>query len=116
VKTISPIAAPGEAATPAASTSYSACGSKVGCSSRVERLGVDGRQRLRLVEQALAHRVDREAHRRLRRALGVARLQHVQLAFLDRELGVLHVAVVALELAQDLHELGLDVGHDAREL
>ena len=32
VKTISPIAAPGEAATPEASTAYSACGSKVGCS------------------------------------------------------------------------------------
>ena len=72
---------------------------------RVERLGIDRRQRLRLVEQPLVHRVDREAHGGLRRALGVARLQHVQLALLDRELGVLHVAVVALELAQDLHEL-----------
>ena len=64
---------------------------------RVELLGVDRQQRLRPVEQALVDRVDREAHRGLRGALGVARLQHVEAALLDRELGVLHVAVVALE-------------------
>jgi hypothetical protein len=45
---------------------------------RVERLGLDRRQRAARVEQALVDRVDREAHRRLRRALGAARLQHVQ--------------------------------------
>ena len=50
-------------------------------------------------------RVDREAHGGLRGALGVARLQHVQAPLLDRELGVLHVAVVALERAQDLEQL-----------
>jgi hypothetical protein len=37
VKTISPVAAPGEAATPRARTSNSASGSKVGCSSASRR-------------------------------------------------------------------------------
>jgi hypothetical protein len=65
---------------------------------RVERLGVDRGDRLRLVEQPLGHRVDREAHPGLRRALGVAGLQQVQPPLLHGELRVLHVAVVGLEL------------------
>ena len=64
---------------------------------RVEPAGVDRRERPGLVEQPLLHGVDREAHRGLRRPLGVARLEHVEAALLHRELGVLHVAVVALE-------------------
>ena len=69
---------------------------------RVELLGVDRRDRLRLVEQPLVHRVDGEAHRGLRRPLRAAGLEHVQPAVLNGELGVLHVAVVAFERAQDL--------------
>ena len=72
---------------------------------RVERAGVDRPQRLLGREQALVDRVDGEAHGGLRRALGAARLQHVQAAALDGELGVLHVAVVRLERAQDLEQL-----------
>ena len=72
---------------------------------RVEGLGVDRHQRRVALQQALRHRVDGEPHRRLRRALRVARLQHVEAAFLDRELGVLHVAVVALQRAQDVEQL-----------
>ena len=43
------------------------------------------------------HHVHRELQRRHRRALAVARLQHVDDAVLDRELEVLHVLEVALE-------------------
>ena len=82
----------------------------------VERRGVDRRDRGGLAQQALADGVDGEAHGGLRGTLGVARLQHVQAAFLDRELGVLHVAVVALELAQDLDQLGMDRRHHIGEL
>ena len=116
MKTISPTAAPGEAATPEASTSYSACGSKVGCSSASSVSGSIVASASGLVEQPLADRIDGEAHGRLRRALGVARLEHVQLPLFDRELGVLHVAVMALELAQDLHQLRMDRGQDAIEI
>ena len=83
---------------------------------RVERLRVDRRERLGLGEQPLVHGIDGEAHRRLRRALGAARLQQVQAPLLDGELGVLHVAVVALERAQELHELRVDVGQPVAQL
>ena len=65
-----------------------------GVEERVQAGGVDRGQRAALVEQPLADRVDREAHGGLRRALGVARLQHVQAPLLDGELRVLHVEVV----------------------
>ncbi len=44
-------------------------------------------------------------------ALAVARLQHVQLALLDRELDVLDVLEVPLEDRADLQELGVGLGH-----
>ena len=43
--------------------------------------------------------------------LADARLEHVQLAALDRELEVLDVAVVLLQLLADALELGVDLGH-----
>ena len=55
--------------------------------------------------------VGRDAHGRRRRPLAAARLEHVQPAALDRELEVLHVAVVALQASRDLLELAVDLGH-----
>ena len=78
---------------------------------RVEARRVDRVDRLPARQQALGDGVDREPHRRLCRPLGVARLQHVQRALLDRELRVLHVLVVRLERAQDLHQLGVRLRH-----
>ena len=52
------------------------------------------------------HQVDGDRSAALRGALAGARLQHPELAALDRELDVLHVAVVLLEHAADAHELG----------
>ena len=49
--------------------------------------------------------------RSARRALAVARLQHPQLARLDGELHVLHVAVVLLEDAVDADQLRISVRH-----
>ena len=83
---------------------------------RVQRRRVDGQQRLRAREQALVDGVDREPHRGLRGPLGVARLEHEQRALLDGELGVLHVAVVALQRPQDVHQLGVGVGQHVRQL
>ena len=48
--------------------------------------------------------------------LAIAGLEHVQLAALDRELEVLDVAVVVLELLADAHELRVDLGHVDRHL
>ena len=55
--------------------------------------------------------VDGDLHGRRRGALGRAGLEHVQLAALDRELEVLDVAVVALQLLPDAQELPVDRGH-----
>ena len=66
--TISPFAAPGEALTPRASTLYSASRPKVGCSSASSASASIVASASSRVEQALLHRVDREAHGRLRRA------------------------------------------------
>ena len=78
---------------------------------RVEPRRLDGADRPRAVEQALLHGIDREADGRLRGPLGVAGLEHVERALLDGELGVLHVLVVALERAQDLHQLFVGLRH-----
>ena len=115
VKTTSPLAAPGEALTPRGEHLEVGLGVERRVQERVERARVDRRDRLLAREQLLLDGVDREPHRRLRRALGVAGLEHEQLPLLDRELRVLHVLVVRLERAQDLHQLlvrlGQLVGH-----
>ncbi len=55
--------------------------------------------------------IDRETHRGKARSLAVAGLQHPQLAFLHRELDVLHVAVVLFELVADIVELLVNGRH-----
>ena len=52
-----------------------------------------------------SHHVDGDLQGRRRGALAVAGLQHLELALLDRELDVLHVAVVAFEPLADAVEL-----------
>ena len=76
----------------------------------VELRRVDPRDRLVPVDQALAGHVDRGLDRGGGGALRDARLQEVELALLDRELDVLHVAVVALERAHRLEELVVRLG------
>ena len=113
VNTIAPDAAPGEAGRPVAMILRSAFGSIVGCSSWSSAAGSTRSDRLRFRDQPLARQVDRDAQRRLAGALAGAGLQHPELARLDRELDVLHVAVVALEDAVDAHELAVRLGHRA---
>ena len=79
----------------------------------VERGRIDARHRLLPGDQLLVGKLDRDAQRRLGGALAVARLQHPQLALLDRELEVLHVAVVPLERAVDAGQLLERVRHRA---
>ena len=79
----------------------------------LELARLDPRDRVPLGDQPLPDHVDRDVHRGLTGALGRARLQHVQLPALDRELEVLHVAVVLLEPAGIALELGVDLGQVA---
>ena len=67
-------------------------------------------------DHALVDHVDRDPHGRRRGPLRVAGLEHVQAAALDRELEVLDVAVVLLELLADALELVVDRRHVVLEL
>ncbi len=71
----------------------------------VERARLDPRHRLVAADQLLVGELDRDAERSLCSALAVPRLQHPELALLDGELHVLHVAVVLLQHAVNANEL-----------
>ena len=104
--TISPQAAPGEAGRPVAITLRSAFGSMVGCSSWSSEAGSIRSTASSLRDQLLIGELDRDPQRRLGGALAGARLQHPQLALLDGEFEVLHVAVMLLERVVDALQLG----------
>ncbi len=88
----------------------------LGLEDRGEQLGqlggLDLGQGLGRIELALVHQVRGDADGREDGALAVAGLQHPQLAVLDGELHVLHVAVAVLELGPDLVQLHVGAGHD----
>ena len=77
----------------------------------VELLRIDAQHRFFLGDQALVHHVHGDAHGRRTGALAVARLQHVELAVLDGELEILHVAIVLLQAGGDFAELLVSFGH-----
>ena len=77
----------------------------------VQRLRVHPLHRFGLVDQPFARHVHRDLEAGGRRALPVARLQHIQLVLLDGEFDVLHVAIVLLERRAHLHQLGVGRGH-----
>ena len=101
VKTILPHAPPGPAGRPDrnASAFFSAAGSMIGCSSSSSWAGCDARHGRLLVDQPLVEHVHRHVQGGGAGPLAVAALEHVELAFLDRELDVLHVVVVLFQLA-----------------
>ena len=83
---------------------------RVGVDPRVQELvelgGVDPRHRLLARDQTLRDHVHRDAQRGGSRALSRPRLQQVQPSVLDGELDVLHLAVVLLEPANRVGQLG----------
>ena len=67
----------------------------------VELVGLDAEDGFFLGDEAFAHHVDGDANGGEAGALAIAGLQHVELAILDGELEVLHVAVVLFQLPGD---------------
>ena len=65
---------------------------------------------VRAIDQLLLRHLDRDTHRGLGRALAVARLQHEELAALDGEFHVLHVAEMLFEPRRDFQQLAVDRG------
>ena len=78
--------------------------------------GLDPADRLFLGDRALVDHVGGDLDGRGGGPFGRARLEHVQPPALDRELEVLDVAVVRLELLADALELGVHLGHVGRHL
>ncbi len=72
---------------------------------------IDAQDGLVLADQALGDHLNGDLQRRLGGALAVAGLQHPQTALLDRELNVLHVAIMVLEIVENLAQLGEHVRH-----
>ena len=77
---------------------------------------LDPGDRLLLRDRALGDHVDRDPDGGRGGPLGGPRLEHVEAALLDRELEVLDVPVVPLELLGDLLELVVDGRHVGRHL
>ncbi len=77
----------------------------------IELIRGDAEHRFLLTDHALFSHVDRNANRRRTRALAIAGLQHIQLAFLDGELEILHVLVMLLEIGGDLAQLHEGIRH-----
>ncbi len=85
---------------------------------RVEKpfdiLGLDALDGLYLGNEAFLRHIHRNLERRGRGALPHPRLQHVELAFLDRKFHVLHVAVMFFKQHAHLFELLVHLGHQPR--
>ncbi|EXI69779.1 MAG: hypothetical protein AW08_00272 [Candidatus Accumulibacter adjunctus] len=73
------------------------------------------RERRRGTDQTGGDEVDGDAQRRQRRPLGNPRLQHEQLAVLDRELELLRITECPLECRGDLFDLAPGVGQQLLE-
>ena len=73
--------------------------------------GLDPPERLFLGDDALSDEVSGDPDGRRPGPLAGPGLEHVQGAVLDRELDVLHLLVVRLELLADAHQLVVDLGH-----
>ncbi len=71
--------------------------------------GLDAHERFFTRDVAFFDHVGRDLHRGGGAALARTGLQDVELAALDRELDVLHVVVVLLELVRDVEELLVDL-------
>ena len=82
----------------------------------VELVRLDAHDRFFLGDEAFADHVDGDADGSEAGALAIAGLQHVELAVLDGELEVLHVAIVLFELPGDGAELLVGLGHGLLKL
>ena len=86
-------------------------GIDAGMEQLLELARLDPGDRLLLADDSLLLHRDRQPHRGLAGPLRVPGLEHVELAPLDRELEVLDVLVMGLQLLGVIGELLVDLGH-----
>jgi hypothetical protein len=82
-----------------------------GMEQLVKRQRIDARNRLLFGDQPVIDHLDGDPQRGLGGALAAAGLEHPQLALLDGEFEILHVAVMGLEAIADALELGENLRH-----
>ncbi len=104
---MAPPAAPGEAGRPLRQQGARRPWGPVWVQQLVERGGCDPVDRLLAADQPVLRHLDGDAERGGGGALARAGLQHVQRVLLDRELDVLHVAVVPLQRVAYPQQLGI---------
>ena len=77
----------------------------------VQAVRAHAKQRGFFIDHALVEHLHRDAHHGRAGALAIAGLQHPELAFLDGEFHVLHVAEMVLQQGLGLQQLLVDRGH-----
>ena len=77
----------------------------------VQLLGLYAQHGLFLGDHALVYQVNGDLQSGSSGALAVTGLQHIQLAVLDGELHILHVAVMLLQTGGNVHKLLVNLGH-----
>ena len=78
----------------------------------IELIWFHAKNRFLLTDQLLLHHLNSHSHGSASSALAVARLQHVELPFLDGELKILHIAIVFLQPCSDFAKLVVNLRHD----
>ena len=86
-------------------------GVELGQQQVVQTVRADALDRGGLVDQLLLDHLDGNPHGRGPGPLAGPGLEHVEGSILDRELDVLHLLVVRLELLANVHQLLIDLGH-----
>ena len=86
-------------------------GVELGMQQGIQLLGLHAQDSLLLGDHALVHQITCDLQSGLSGALAVTGLQHVQVAVLDGELHILHIAEVVLQTGRDLNELIVHLRH-----
>ena len=84
---------------------------ELGMQQGIQLLGLHAQDSLLLGDHALVHQVTCDLQSSLSGTLAVTGLQHVQVAVLNGELHILHIAEVVLQTGSDLNELVVDLRH-----
>ena len=84
---------------------------ELGMQQGIQLLGLHAQDSLLLGDHALVHQVTCDLQSSLSGTLAVTGLQHIQVAVLNGELHILHIAEVVLQTGSDLDELVVDLRH-----
>ena len=82
----------------------------------IKLVGLNAENRFFRFDQSFFHHVQGHANSGASGALAVACLQHIQAAFLDRELKILHIAIMLFQARRDVAKLVVNLRHELVQL